>query len=214
MTAIMGLRQLVVVVMVFIGLALGASAGFYVYLKVSGNFHTVEQGRVYRAGQINGAELEQAISSYGIRSVLNLRGAAPGEAWYDNEIAVSRTKGIAHYDYGISAERLVSVAQAEEILLAIRNAPKPILIHCKAGSDRTGLVSALYLFSRGVDAKSAERELSLRYGHFPYLVGGTAAMDDSFDAYVGDSLHSKTGGTFGAFPTRVTQGTTNMKAAH
>ena len=214
MTTIMGLKRLAVAVAVCIGLVLCASAGFYEYLKVSGNFHIVEQGHVYRAGQLNGAELEQTISSYGIRSVLNLRGAFPGEAWYDNEIAVSRTNGIAHYDYGLSAERFVSVAQAKEILLAIRNAPKPILIHCKSGSDRTGLVSALYLFSRGVDAKSAERELSLRFGHFPYLVGETGAMDDSFHAYVGDSLHSKTGRTFGTFPTRVTQGTTNMKAEH
>lgn len=194
MTAIMSLRRLAVAVMVCIGLVLCASAGFYEYLKVSGNFHVVEQGHVYRAGQLNGAELEQAISSHGIRSVLNLRGAFPGETWYDNEIAVSRTKSIAHYDYGLSAERLVSVAQAEEILLAIRNAPKPILIHCKSGSDRTGLVSALYLFSRGMDAKSAERELSLRFGHFPYLAGGTGAMDDSFHVYVEDSLYSKTGG--------------------
>lgn len=193
MIAIMSLRRLAVVV-VCIGLVLCASVGFYEYLKVSGNFHIVEQGQVYRAGQLDGAELEQAISSHSIRSVLNLRGAFPGEAWYDNEIAVSRSKGIAHYDYGLSAERLVSVAQAEEILLVIRNAPKPIMIHCKSGSDRTGLVSALYLFSRGVDAKNAGRELSLRYGHFPYLMGGTGAMDDSFHAYAGDSLHSKTGG--------------------
>ncbi|MHB9100507.1 MAG: dual specificity protein phosphatase family protein [Sulfuricella sp.] len=214
MTAIMGLRRLVVVVMIFIGLALGASAGFYVYLKVSGNFHIVEQGQVYRSGQLSGAALDQAVASYGIRSVLNLRGASPGESWYDDEVAVSRARGVAHYDYGINAERLVSVAQAEEILLAIRNAPKPILIHCKAGSDRTGLVSALYLFSRGEVAKKAERELSLRYGHFPYLVGGTGVMDDSFHAYVGDSLLRKTGRTLGAFPTRVPQGTTNMKAAH
>lgn len=212
--ATMDFRRLVFVVVFFISLVLCASAGFYEYLKVSGNFHIVEQGHVYRAAQLNSAELEQALSSHGIRSVLNLRGAFPGEAWYDNEIAVSRTKGIAHYDYGLSAERLVSVAQAEEILLAIRNAPKPILIHCKAGSDRTGLVSALYLFSRGVDAKKAERELSLRYGHFPYLVGGTGAMDDSFHAYVGDSLFRKTGRTFGAFPAREPQGTTNMKVEH
>lgn len=191
MKVITDLRRLTFAAMIFIGLIFGISTGFFAYLQVNGNFHVVERGRVYRSGQLSSIELGRAINSYGLRSVLNLRGASPGEAWYDSEIAVSHTRGLAHYDYGINAEQPATVAQVEDILRTIRNAPKPILVHCKSGSDRTGLVSALYLFSRGESAKNAEKELSLRYGHFPYLVGNTISMDDSFHAYVEHVLGEK-----------------------
>src|SRR5947209_4291769 len=71
------------------------------------------------------------------------------------------------------------------ILDIVRGAPKPLLIHCKSGADRTGLVAALYRYAEGgASAAEADRELSLAYGHFPYLTSRSGAMDDSFWAYV------------------------------
>ena len=65
----------------------------------------------------------------------------------------------------------------------IDQAPKPILIHCESGADRTGLVSALYRLSRGQPLAVAEQELSPRYGHFTVFVPRSAAMDRSLAAY-------------------------------
>jgi protein tyrosine phosphatase (PTP) superfamily phosphohydrolase (DUF442 family) len=179
-----GLKRLAASVAIAFGLVVCASAGFYGYLKISGNIHPVEAGVVVRSGQLTSGELKQAIAAHGIRSVLNLRGANPGQSWYDDELAATQARGAAHYDYRLSARRPVTAAQAEEILQLIRNAPKPILVHCKTGADRTGVVSALYQFTRGVPASEAERELSLRFGHFPWLGSRSVAMDDSFHAYV------------------------------
>src|SRR5207247_355392 len=118
-------------------------------------------------------------------SVLNLRGANPGTPWYDAEIAASSELGLAHYDYPLSAKRFVTGEQIAEILEIVRGAPKPLLIHCKSGSDRAGLVAALYRFAEtGATAAEADRELSLVYGHFPYLTSRSGAMDDSFWAFV------------------------------
>lgn len=166
-----------------LALTLGGAGGFYGYVEAGGNFHVVEKDTLYRSRQLSGPELERAIATYGIRSVLNLRGAYPGKDWYDEEIAVSASRHVAHYDYGIAAERPVAPGQLREILRIIRDAPKPMLVHCKAGADRTGLVSAVYLFSRGAKPDQAEGQLSLRYGHFPWFGSGTRAMEDSFDAY-------------------------------
>ena len=69
----------------------------------------------------------------------------------------------------------------QKLINIVKNAKKPILIHCKAGADRTGLVSALYLYSIG--DKNALKMLSLKYGHFPYLFSPTSAMDESFKLY-------------------------------
>jgi len=165
-------------------LTLACAGGFYAYVESDGNLHVVDPSRLYRSRQLSGPELERAIGTYGIRSILNLRGPNPGRNWYDDEITISSARNLIHYDYGLSAFRRVSPAQLEDILRIIRNAPKPILIHCAVGADRTGLVSAVYLFSRGASAKDAYGALSLRYGHFPYLGTKTRAMDESFHAYV------------------------------
>ena len=99
---------------------------------------------------------------------------------------MSQALGVAHYDYALSSHRFVTRQQIGQVLGIVRDAPKPLLVHCKAGADRTGLVSALYRFVReGESADQADRELSLVYGHFPYLTSRSKAMDDSFWAFVG-----------------------------
>ena len=60
-----------------------------------------------------------------------------------------------------------------------------MLVHCKSGADRSGLVSALFrLVEERAPPAEADQELSLVYGHFPYLTSKTVAMDESFWAFV------------------------------
>jgi len=162
--------------------SLGAYCGVVVY---QGNFHAVETGVLYRSAQPDREALLAAARQHGVKSVLNLRGRNPGSPWYDDEIDASRELGLAHYDYSLSAKRIVTPQQIAEILDIVRQAPKPLLIHCKSGADRAGLVSALYRFALGgATAEDADQELSLVYGHFPYLTSRSGAMDDSFWGYV------------------------------
>jgi protein tyrosine phosphatase (PTP) superfamily phosphohydrolase (DUF442 family) len=162
--------------------SIGAYCGVVVY---RGNFHAVEAGVLYRSAQPDREDLATAAREHGIKSVLNLRGPNPGSPWYDEEIAASRDLGLAHYNYPISAHRLVTRRQLSEILDIIREAPKPLLVHCMSGADRAGLVAALYRFAMaGAKAEDADQELSLVYGHFPYLTSRSVAMGDSFWAYV------------------------------
>jgi protein tyrosine/serine phosphatase len=129
--------------------------------------------------------LQKAVRDHGIKAILNLRGAHPGEPWYDDEVAISRMLGARHYDYGLSARRGVTDNQIADLIAIIRDAPKPLLVHCKSGADRTGLVSALYRFAvEGKGADEADAQLTVFYGHFPYLTSRTRAMDDSFWAFV------------------------------
>jgi len=167
------------------GLTAGACGAYWGAIQYQGNFHAVQEGTFYRSAQLSNDELRNAILKHKIRSILNLRGAHSGQPWYEEEIAVSQALGVAHYDYGLSARRFVTEQQIGEVLGIIRDAPKPLLVHCKSGADRAGLVSALYRFAgEGVSADQADRELSLVYGHFPYLTSRSKAMDDSFWAFV------------------------------
>ncbi len=184
LVARVAIKRLLILTTALMAITLAGAGGYYIHQQADGNFHVVAPGNFYRSRQLSGQELERSIATHRIRSILNLRGPNPGANWYKNEIAVSAARNVAHYDYGISASRRVTPGQLEEILQIIRDAPKPILVHCQEGADRAGLVSAAYLFSRGAGADEARRELSLRYGHFPYLGSATIAMDESFAAYV------------------------------
>jgi undecaprenyl-diphosphatase len=157
--------------------------GFVVWEQ--GNFHVISDGKAYRSRQLDRDELTRYVHEHGIKSVLNLRGRNPGAVWYREEILGVESLGLRHYDYGISANRDVADHDVERILAILREAPKPILIHCMSGADRTALVAALYLYQMECKtADESERQLSLRYGHFPYLGNPTRAMDRTFHRYV------------------------------
>jgi protein tyrosine/serine phosphatase len=170
---------------VAVGVTAASIGGYWGFLQYEGNLHPVADGLLYRSAQLSGAELASAARQYGIKSVLNLRGPNAGSRWYDDELAESRALGLVHYDYSLSAKRFVTGKQIADILDILRQAPKPLLVHCKAGADRAGLVAALYRYAvAGASAADADQELSLLYGHFPYLTSRSGAMDDSFWAFV------------------------------
>jgi protein tyrosine/serine phosphatase len=183
------LRKVIVGLAIIFVLPCVTFGGYLGYLYVTGNVHAVVPGQVYRSMQLNKAKFEQVFNDYHIKSVLNLRGDNEGSDWYSNELAAENEHGVKHYDYPISARKTVSPQQINEIVDILRTAPKPILIHCRSGADRTGLISAVYLYAiQHEPATEAAQQLSLRYGHFPYLTSTTGAMDDSFNAYISPTL--------------------------
>lgn len=62
----------------------------------------------------------------------------------------------------------------------MRSLPKPMLIRCRHGSDRTGLATALYLAAlTGASETGAEDQLSSRFGHFAVsYLSGAWPMDE------------------------------------
>ena len=98
-------------------------------------------------------------------------------------MAESARLGLVHADFALSASREVTNVEAVQLIALMRTLPKPLLIHCQHGSDRTGLLAALYLAAiKGEDAETADQQLSLYYGHFavPYL-SAAYPMDESWD---------------------------------
>ena len=175
-----------------VALAAAGIGGYWGVLQFEGNFHAVKAGILYRSAQLSKSEIRSTVREYAIKSVLNLRGAHAGQSWYDDEVAAAAELGLAHFDYPMSSKRVLTSGQIEEVLDIVRRAPKPLLIHCKSGADRSGLVAALYRFSEtGASAAEADQELSLIYGHFPYLTSRSGAMDDSYWAYVNETARPR-----------------------
>lgn len=164
---------------------IGASflGGYLVTIQYKGNVHTIIAGQAYRSNQPDPSRIAQLQELYGIKTIINLRGAEPGSKWYDEEVAASNTLGIQHTDYAMSSSRQLTAERTRELIALMQKAEKPILIHCKAGSDRTGLAAALYIagVAKGSERK-AEGQMSIAYGHFGIPLSPTFAMEQTFEA--------------------------------
>jgi uncharacterized protein (TIGR01244 family) len=157
------------------------TAGWAGYLHLSGNFHAVEDGAIYRSGQLSGVELSNRIRESGILTIINLRGNNAGSPWYDDEMKASAAAGVEHIDFPLSSHRELTREEVVQLARLLERSNRPILIHCKAGADRSGLVSAFYkLIIKKRPPEEAATQLSFRYGHFPWLGSGTVAMDRTF----------------------------------
>lgn len=89
-------------------------------------------GQLYRSNQPSVEELVRYTKENGIRTVINLRGTNESQAWYQDEIKTSRELGLNHIDFGMSASKELDMNQVNQLVAIMRDAPKPILIHCKA----------------------------------------------------------------------------------
>jgi len=128
------------------------------------NLDTVAEG-VYRSNQPSPARLER-YRDMGIRTVINLRGAARSSPILFEAEACARL-GLRFVSVeGFSARRLPELAAIRALEALFRSLPRPFVMHCKSGSDRAGLASALYLLLiEGRPAAEAARQLHWRYIH-------------------------------------------------
>jgi len=120
------------------------------------NFYRMDQ-KVYRAAQPD-EEGFAALQSLGIRNILNLR-----QYHSDEDQAPA---GFNLYQVNMNT-RAVTTAQVIAALRIIRNSEGPILIHCWHGSDRTGLVSAMYriIFQGWSKADAIDELVNGGYGY-------------------------------------------------
>lgn len=170
-------------VVVGAGITVVSLMAYLSYIHLTGNFDTLVAGEVYRSAQVKGNDLAGYTKAYGIRSVLNLRGADAGSDWYPPEIAESARLGLVHVNFAMSSSKMITKDRVQELIALMRALPKPLLIHCRHGSDRTGLASALYLAAiSGADEETAEGQLSIYFGHFavPYL-SDAYPMDETWE---------------------------------
>lgn len=174
-------RKYKILVSVFVLLFL-LSASYFLYMKEQGNFHTITYGEAYRSAQLDTDELEYYIKKYNIKSIVNLRGKNPEKPWYEEEMRVSAKQGIKHFDISLSSSHEPSKKVIGELMEIFNTAPRPVLIHCLAGADRSGLAAAIWKMEIDNESRSeAEKQLSFLYGHLP--IGEASALDRFFQKY-------------------------------
>lgn len=131
------------------------------------NFHWIECGTAARASQAYLGALGAFLTSNRLKAVINLRGAHPKVAWWRYESETCAQLGIAHFDVTLNSRRLPLRPMLVSLFDAFDAAPRPFVVKCAGGQDRTSLAAALYIVHRhGWDAlEGAQRQFS----RFPYL---------------------------------------------
>jgi hypothetical protein len=146
-----------------------AFAGLFHRFLFLGNFAVVDPGRVYRSAQPKRG-LAALLRDHQIASVLNLRGGTPADWWYAEEVSTTAQRGVDFYDLPLSADRPPSRRELLQLLDLFGRCRYPLLIHCKSGSDRTGLAAAVYrMVVMGQSPEDALRAFTLWRGHVPLL---------------------------------------------
>lgn len=98
------------------------------------NFYQVSE-ELYRSGQ-PGAPQMQELEQRGIKSILNLRN-------FHTDDAEAKGTMLNLFHVPMEAGRFTE-PQLITALKIMKDAPKPIVVHCWHGSDRTGLMVAMY----------------------------------------------------------------------
>ncbi|MGA0562253.1 dual specificity protein phosphatase family protein [Ancylobacter sp. VNQ12] len=160
-----------------------AAAGTYAgWAYANGNFHTVVEGELYRSATLPSEQLRDLIASRGIRTIINLRGPSEDASWYREEAKIAEEHGVRLIDLTWSARYELTDEQVATYLATLADVPRPILMHCRSGVDRTGLASAIYLAAvKKADEFTAEAQLSVLFGHISLPFLPFYAMDETFE---------------------------------
>jgi len=121
---------------------------------------------LWRSAQPTPGQIARLARRHGLRTVVSLRGARVRPGTLALELEVCRRLGVRFVDLPMDSRDPPKPAVLERFAALLEEAPEPMLVHCRAGSDRVGLFAALYLIVReGCSAAEAGRQLSVRYGH-------------------------------------------------
>ena len=134
------------------------------------NFHQVSDG-VYRANQPSPAHL-RSYKDKGIKAVLNLRGfKQQSYALFEQDSC--KKLGLKLISLPLSSSTAPPTQKLLDLVDILETIPKPLVLHCKSGADRAGLVSALYLIiQKKRPVSEAKKQLSFKYLHLDFTKTG------------------------------------------
>lgn len=160
-----------------------------VFRLVYVNRHKLSE-RAWRSAQPAPHQIRR-FAKDGIRTIVNLRGARVcGSYWLERQAC--ERYGIKLVDFVTRSRAAPSRKELKAARDLFERVEYPMLMHCKSGADRAGLMSVLYQFLKeGVPLEIAKKELSFRYGHIRQA--DTGILDHFFDRYLADNARSPIG---------------------
>jgi len=140
------------------------------FLDTLYNFHWVREGEAARSSQAFFGGLGALMRRHGLKAIVNLRGENSDLSWWRYERRACKALGACHIDAMLDSRHLPTQAMLATLLDAFDTAPRPFLIKCSGGHDRTAFAAALFILHRDgwqAMAAAAAQFDPQRYGHVP-----------------------------------------------
>jgi protein tyrosine/serine phosphatase len=120
---------------------------------------------------------------HGVRTVLNLRGGGHDAGFYALEREACDRLGLIRIDFPVSSREAPTREQVEGAKALFETMAYPVVMHCKSGADRAGVMAVLFAhFHQGLPLREAvRRELGFRTLHVRQ--GKTGVIDYAFERY-------------------------------
>lgn len=145
--------------------AVGGAVAFHLATRIY-HFETVEEGVLYRSGLLEPAELERAIELYGIRTVVSLIDLASEREAVAEEARIVEARGLRFVELAMEVETPPTPEQLSAWLDLLADEDRhPILVHCKHGVVRTGMLVAVYQIEMGATDNEAVLQALPMFGH-------------------------------------------------
>jgi protein tyrosine/serine phosphatase len=140
-----------------------------------------------RSPQPDERDLADLKATYGLKTVLNLRGESPGERWFEEEREGVRAIDAEWRHLAVSGSQPPRREELSAFFDLVEDPTKwPILIHCQGGVHRTGAYSALYRMQyQGWAPARAVYEMEDNY--FNWTTRDRSALKEWLLRYVPDS---------------------------
>jgi hypothetical protein len=154
---------------VAISAAMTIGGAIWWHISLNPRFFPVVENQVYRSAQLSTSRLDAVIQAEGIRTIIALLGSEKGAIWYENEKAVADRHQVQMLNIGFGSHGLPQYNRLNQLVDALLSVPRPILLHCYRGADRTGMASAIALIlNSDPPLETIEKQFSWRFGVIPY----------------------------------------------
>ena len=127
----------------------------------------VEEAAIFRSGQLSPTQIQRQVQKHNIDVIVSLMSPLPGDPAYEAEKNAAEEHGIERHEYPLLGNGTGDIKQYAAAIAKIHEsvqAEKIVLVHCAAGTQRTGGVVASYrILVQGKSVDQAVQEMK-QYG--------------------------------------------------
>lgn len=145
------------------------------------NFHRISND-AFRSSQPTMWQLRRIVKKYGIKTILNLKGANPNSAYWAFEREQCEKLGVRLIDVDIKSREAPSPENLRCAKALFGSVEYPIWMHCKAGADRAGIFATLFqYFHLDIPIEQTDQLRLWPYGHI--RLSKTGKIDHYLEQY-------------------------------